>query len=163
MSEPIPAGYQLHVTSWENDADDYGTEIISGLTEVDVRFLLSIAKQFTSKHSLADSGLGLGNQGNSSLVLARLIEKALTDHPDISDDLRSVWILEGVPEDLDDEDLDEDEFGDLGKDAAEMISTLLGSTTNDCYMSEPNFCRVFSSFEVFWFETSVPDVTSKFI
>lgn len=160
MSEPIPAGYQLHVTSWENDADDYGTEIISGLTEADVRFLLSIAKQFTSRHG---SGGGLGNQGNSSSVLVKLIEQALTDHPDISDDLRSVWILEGVP-DLDDAELelDDDELDELGHDATEMISILLGSTSNDCYMCEQNFCRVFSSFEVFWFETPVPIVTSKF-
>jgi hypothetical protein len=159
VSEPIPVGYQLHVTSWENDADDYGTEIISGLTEADVRFLLSIAKQFTSRHG---SGSGLGNQGNSSSVLVKLIEQALTDHPSISDDLRSVWILEGVPDLEDLEELDDDELDDLGGDATEMISTLLGSTSNDCYTCEPNFCRVFSSFEVFWFETPVPDVTSKF-
>ena len=27
----IPKGYQLHVTSWENDGDNYKTEVLSGL------------------------------------------------------------------------------------------------------------------------------------
>ena len=122
-------------------------------------FLLSIAKQFTSKHG---RGAGLGNQGNSSLVLVKLIEKALTDHPNISDDLRSVWILEGVPDEDELDDLDEDELDDFGDAATEMLCTLLGNTSNDCYSCEQNFCRVFSSFEVFKFETPALNVTTEF-
>lgn len=45
----IPAGYQLHVESWENDGDNYKTQIMNGLTLADVNFLLDVGKPFTRR------------------------------------------------------------------------------------------------------------------
>ena len=50
----IPSGYQIVVTSWENDADNYNTETISGLTLEQVMFYKDIA-------SLMDDSDKFGN------------------------------------------------------------------------------------------------------
>ena len=43
MPKPIiPAGYQLSVVSWENDGDHYNTEVMNGLSEEEVKFLVEI-------------------------------------------------------------------------------------------------------------------------
>lgn len=38
----IKAGYRIHVTTWENDADNYKTESMEGLTEGNVKFIIAI-------------------------------------------------------------------------------------------------------------------------
>ena len=53
----IKAGYQLHVTTWECDADAYGTKIISGLTEEDTKFYIAWVKQFVSRHGWGTQGI----------------------------------------------------------------------------------------------------------
>jgi hypothetical protein len=42
----IPKGYRLTVKTWENDADNYRTETISGLSENDVKFFTKLCKLF---------------------------------------------------------------------------------------------------------------------
>jgi hypothetical protein len=46
--DSIPSGYQIHITSWENDGDNYKTKIISGLTKEDVHFYLCFLNYFKS-------------------------------------------------------------------------------------------------------------------
>jgi hypothetical protein len=58
----IPAGYQLHVTSWENDADNYQSKIVSGLTEEDVKFYLHFLRHFYSDWCTGKIGPGFGNK-----------------------------------------------------------------------------------------------------
>lgn len=46
----IPKGYQLHVTSWENDGDNYKTEVLSGIQDLnDVKFLVQVAQDLASR------------------------------------------------------------------------------------------------------------------
>lgn len=40
----IPAGYRLTITSWENDADNYKTVIIEGLTNERASYLADLCK-----------------------------------------------------------------------------------------------------------------------
>lgn len=47
----IPAGYRLIVTSWENDADNYNTEYVQGLSLAATKFLVDVIKLFYSKNN----------------------------------------------------------------------------------------------------------------
>lgn len=143
MTYDIPAGYQLHVTTWENDGDHYNTEIISGLTEADVRFLLDVAKQFGSRNSTTP---GLGNGSVKGEQLVALLREKLADHPEISDDIKQVW-SEGS-----DEDIAYDILTDL----------LLGTPQEEGYFDELYFCRVFDDFKVYYFPETIKDVTQSF-
>lgn len=46
----IPAGYRLSVTSWENDADNYNTKVMAGLSIDDVNFYVDLCKSLVSQH-----------------------------------------------------------------------------------------------------------------
>lgn len=140
-NENIPAGYQLHVTTWENDADNYSTQIINGLTEEDVHFLLSLARNFKSRN---DTKPGLGNDEVDTDVLTSLIRDALEANPDISSAVRADWI-EGIAS------------GDIAYEL--FIDRLLGSP-GEGYGGY--FCRVFDDYEVFYFKTEVKNVSDKF-
>lgn len=51
----IKAGYRLSVTSWENDADNYNTEIVDGLSKSEVQLavdLLNLVKDSSSNTDL---------------------------------------------------------------------------------------------------------------
>lgn len=62
----IPKGYQIHVTTWENDGDNYKTKIISGLTGAKVKMLYQLAKFFESgTNNNATGPDGRGNYGNA--------------------------------------------------------------------------------------------------
>lgn len=43
----IPAGYRLTIISWENDADNYDTVILEGLTEEQCAFNVDLCKILT--------------------------------------------------------------------------------------------------------------------
>lgn len=58
MATKIPAGYQIQITSWENDADHYNTVIKSGLTKDTAKFLLRFAELFKSANNHRDPGFG---------------------------------------------------------------------------------------------------------
>lgn len=145
----IPAGYQLYITTWENDADAYQTEIISGLAKEEVEFYLEIAKRFTSKNGTPK---GLGNGSTTGEQLEEVVRTALANHPNISDELR-------------------DEVNSCFEDEEHWVShlygflteTILGSPVNDIYCYDyKNFCRVFDAFKVFYFPEAVQEVTSEF-
>lgn len=51
----IPKGYRLTVTSWENDADNYNTKSMEGLTKEEIEFLVPFIKLFKSKNSHNDN------------------------------------------------------------------------------------------------------------
>lgn len=58
--ELYPRGYMLRVTTWENDADNYQTEELSGLNEEEVNFII----KFTDLFRTSGWQGGLGNLGN---------------------------------------------------------------------------------------------------
>lgn len=150
----FPKGYQLHVTTWENDGDFYQTEILSGLTEADVRFYLDLANRFKSRNQSGKSGMGNGEVTAKQLL--ELAQDLITKHPGISRSIKLDWI------DAIDKVENHDEELDL--DCAEMIYTLVTNIIG--YPAESidvmNFCRVFDSFEVYYFPEDVMSVTEKF-
>lgn len=71
----IPAGFQVHVTSYENDGDNYQTHIITGLSKPDMMFYVDLAIQFK------------GDYGNTFIKREKLIEitsDVVKRHPIIS-------------------------------------------------------------------------------
>lgn len=56
FGQTIKAGYMIKVSAWENDADDYSHNVISGLTKKEVEFYQEWLTGYTS----CSSG-GLGN------------------------------------------------------------------------------------------------------
>lgn len=77
----IPVGFQLHITSWENDADCYNTVIVSGLTREDCAFLIAVAKLFESGNRRKG---GFGNKSPDADEVDAAIDLVRADHPGIS-------------------------------------------------------------------------------
>lgn len=57
----IPAGYLFAITTWENDADNYCTKSLSGLSEGAVQFLVEFVELFYSKNTSRDGKTYFGN------------------------------------------------------------------------------------------------------
>lgn len=55
----IPAGYRVTVVTWENDADNYRTKVLEGLSESKARYLAEMADMFTRKN--CHRGLNIAN------------------------------------------------------------------------------------------------------
>lgn len=64
----IPAGYQIQIVTWENDADNYMTNVISGLTQAQAKMHYELAMFFVSGTNNKGKGLdGRGNYGNADV------------------------------------------------------------------------------------------------
>src|SRR5581483_7486471 len=136
----IPAGYQLHIHSWENDGDAPSTEILSGLSKADTKFYIDLC------NALAKWGneVGSGASAEDGLYgeIADAIIATVKAHPDISPDLKKQYDLSDIDR--------EDEYA-LPDACQEIMFELLGApTTFDDYV-----CRVFDGFEVYFFEKPV--------
>lgn len=135
----IPTGYQLHITTWENDADDYKTQIISGLSFNEVLFYVDFASKFASVNADVP---GLGNSYHDDETLKEVLQPILEEH-----------ILGATLETrLYGKDLDIREF----------VEGVLGSPVG----YDDSFCRVFSGYKVLYFDIPVSiraeDVTTAF-
>ena len=60
----IPKGFELKITSWENEGVSYDTVSTIGLTENQVRFILNVSHFFNYKSS-ADVFMGFDSTKNS--------------------------------------------------------------------------------------------------
>jgi hypothetical protein len=139
----IPAGYRLSVTSWENDADNYQTEVLEGLTREAVIAYTELLKLIKK----TDGG-GLSNNSYMSTEKFEFIETfrpLMREHTELA-----LFILEQVEEDVDDE-----EFAD--KLISFINDKLLG-------YSESYIMRVFESFKVEYIphDIQLEDVTKEF-
>jgi hypothetical protein len=145
----IPKGFQLHITTWENDADHYKTQIFSGLTEEDVRFYLAIATKFKSQNNYNDQGLGNGSV--TPFQMKEVINAAFASYPNISPEIKKFVVnCQRVEE-------DEDE----GEGYHQFLLEILGYTEE--YFDELYFCRVFDEAKVYYFPEEVLDVTVEFM
>lgn len=54
----IPKGYALSYDTWENDADNWHSDVLYGLSYCDVRFYVNLLSRFRSLHD----GVSLGNE-----------------------------------------------------------------------------------------------------
>lgn len=154
MTEPIAAGYQIHFTTWENDADAYKTTVWSGIESTeDVRFLLLLANKFKSQNSREQ---GLGNGGVMVDDMIEAVESAIEQVPGISDDMRSLFDAERE-DGGDDEETLADRWYDL------IADRILSYPVEESYRDEPRFCRVLSKVQVYYFPQPVEEVTSQFV
>jgi hypothetical protein len=151
----LPAGYQLHITTWENDADNYHTQVMSGLSKEDVAFYVELAKGFRSKNSRPKGGLG--NQQVDADTLVEYIDGMLAKHPNISEKVRNYWSTEDELADFDMalDDVKYDLYYEI------LCENVLGNP-DDYY--DHGFCRVFDEFKVLFVpeEVIIEDVTHQF-
>ena len=160
----IPAGYQLHTESWENDADASKTTILSGLSFEDVEFYLDLLSYFRSQNDhRVGMAPGLGNGSNLPETIIAVVKSTLERHPNISADTRATWIddLFDIELEIDPDDAD---YNPLADTYYEIIcEELLSYPVEDYYASQPYFCRVFDRAKVYFVETPIKNVTSQFI
>lgn len=135
----IPTGYQLQVTTWENDADDYKTQKISGLSFNEVLFYVEFASRFVSVNAEV---YGLGNSDQDDDTLKEVLDEVMKNH------------FLGI--DLE-KRLESPNF-----DIREFVLGILGTPVSYDY----DFCRVFDGYKVLYFDIPVSiraeDVTSAF-
>lgn len=77
----IPAGYRITVVSWENDADNYNTEVKEGFTEDEAKFLVELFKKFSSCNN---HNKGIGNLRGSDEDMETyksVIAEVVSRHP----------------------------------------------------------------------------------
>ena len=132
----IPAGYRLNITTWENDADHYMTQVIDGLTEKQVRFYIDLASHFKSTNDPRNPGLG--NAPHDEGMLLGVFNDVAKQH--------------GYHEHL----LSEDDIYDW------LTEHLLGYPVEEGYRDEVNFCRVFDNYTVYYIPEELEDVTRRF-
>ena len=70
-------GYTLRVTSWENDADNYRTIDIAGLSKEEVKGLVAVC-DYCSKTNTESS---IANEDSVSEEAKKRINKILEEHP----------------------------------------------------------------------------------
>lgn len=160
----IPKGYQIHITTWENDADALSTQVISGLTEEDVNFYIDLARKFLSKNGAPDKR-GFGNGSVAAADLVATVHAVLKAHPNVSKSVMSEWV-EYSTESWDNSGDLEAEIGDIDVVADNLhgllCDTVLGHPVSEYYFGQEYFCRVFDTYEVVYFTSPGKAVTSKF-
>ena len=135
----IPAGYQLHITSWECDGDHYNTKTVSGLTREDVPCYLEVLSLFKS---VSQGGFSNDQDVDRGAVMAAVLA-VVEKHPDISERTRRIFTHFARPQYANDH-------------LYERLSDLLGR-------SEHCDFRVFDSAKVYYYETPVMDVSKRFV
>lgn len=82
----LKAGYNVVVTSWENDADNYGTQVVHVAGLADAKFLKEFALLFTSRNSHKQPR-GFGNvygslEDDEEERLLEAVNEILKNNPD---------------------------------------------------------------------------------
>jgi hypothetical protein len=147
----IKKGYQLHITTWENDGDVYKTKVIDGLDKADVKFYIELASLFTSKNNRSSKGFGnggiteYGDKYHNSCMedVVEAISKAVSNNPNAKQEITSPY---------------------LSQDFDEVYEHLLEEVLDytEQYEDVNYFCRVFSNFNVYYFPEEVKEVTEEF-
>jgi len=137
MYENVPKGYQLQIHTWENDGDSWTTQTLSGLTKVDVLFYLHILKPFQKDGTLGNSFVPVYDLVD---IVNKTLQEFLPNRPNMSQDILDRW---GDAIQLDDRN-GSPYIYEL------LCEELLGYPNDQYYNDEPNFCRVFDRFEVFY-------------
>ena len=145
----IPAGYRLSITSWENDADAYGTEVLEGLTKERVEFLLELCNLFKSGSNT--SGKTFGNLYEPNSTQQAKAEAAITAVMEKHKPVLTEYELEQLTVVADPAD------PYSGPEYSEFVGDLLGYSENYTY-------RVYNGAKVEYIphEITMEDVTSQF-
>ncbi len=149
----IQPGYLLKVTTWENDADNYRTIELDGLSESDVQFYIKVAELFKSAHSWPrdKDQMAFGNEDVSDAPYEPIDEIAQA-HRAAGYTVPEAWDVEKAKVE------DAEWFEKYGEDFYnEPLYDLIG------IWNEGQMYRVFESYEVFYVpENSIQNVTKKF-
>lgn len=134
----IEAGYQLQITSWTNDADNYNTTIHSGLSKADVEFLIAVVKPFESVNRKGS----FGNNDSCTEAVNEHILECFKNHKDLTNSKYAEWV-EGFAQ------------GRRFDGLSDLAYDLVGYD---------EYCgwRVFDGFKVFFFPEAVEEVTKEF-
>lgn len=147
----IPAGYQLQITSWENDADCYKTQVFSGLTKEDCQFLIELGKLFRSDYRVKKGEKAFGGSCGREIafdVVMDAYDAVIAKHKDkITPSLLEQFQVERGED-------DEYHYGDC-------IAELVGYPEEE-YYHEIQYFRVFDSYKVYLYPEAIREVTEEF-
>lgn len=144
----ILKGYLAKITTWENDADNYRTEELSGLTEDQVKCLIGLCELHYSKNRY-DGKAGFGNIYDypDSLTLKKYWD-AIRELINTNRETFFEWF-----------ELDDDSFDNHLGDAVGDFLYTIGIRGSDFYT------RVFDKIEILYIpeDNALEDVTKKFL
>lgn len=131
----ILAGYQLHITSYENDGDNYQTKIISSLSKADLLFYIDLANQFKGD---------LGNDDVDEAIIVSTVNDCIARHSDMSIELATNWT---------------ELCSDPGSLYWELNNNVIGSPSE---YYDYCFCRRVEAINVYSVPLDIIDVTNSF-
>ena len=135
----IPSGYQLHITSWENDADNYKTKILSGLTKEDVQFYIHFLSHFEMDKPYGNGSVRK-HPGAEKIAITNAYEKCRPTSPELLEDVENsleIWKTSNF--------------------SCDWVYETIG------IWGEGDFYRVFDSYKVYLVHTPMPNVTGEFV
>ena len=135
----IPPGYQLHITSWENDADNYNTKIFSGLTKEDVRFYIHFLNHFKSHKSYGNESIE-DYPDAEKIAITSAYETCRPTTPQLLEDVETSI-----------------EHWETSDSSCDWVYQTVG------IWCEGERYRVFDSCEVYLVHTPIPNVTEEFV
>lgn len=153
LKQLAPANlFEMRVTTWENDCDEYDTKVISNLTEADVFFYRDLCYKFRSRNN--PSAPGYGNEEHTDQFYGELMDEMFEAHPNISEETKRIWFEHADME---------MSVTDRGNSyAAALTENVLG--WSEMGWGDGTFARVFESFEVFVFTNNKRiNVTDRFV
>jgi len=149
----IPPGYMITVTTWENDADNYKTEAMSGIkTKEDVAFFIDFLDRFkmAKPEHAEDQYYELGNDWLKEDVIYGLLETLAHRHPNVSDDVRQEWLEYYDPQYIE-------------VASTEQFPQLLSFPVEETYRyDQPHFCRLVEAVQVYFIPEKINDLSDEF-
>lgn len=137
----IPAGFQVHVDSYENDGDNNQLCIVSGLSEADMRFYVDLAELFQGRY---------GNGFTKESVFLDIVANVVENHPGISDETREKFTPNAEYDDHEN-----------SCNIVDKVNELLGQPSDNYYDSRSVFVRVAQNIKVFYLQNPMYEVDVK--
>lgn len=148
----IKKGYQIHIETWENDADAINTNVISDLSKNDVNYFIDLAKYFDKRSSHS-------NKNITPKALFNILNLCKEKHPNVNNNIKEKFFVEENQLEL-----TKTEFDELMEDYYESLCQwlLLYPYNIDC-LDGNMFCRVVNDVKVFYVPEDIEEVTDSFI
>ena len=138
MKKKIPSGYQIQITSWENDGDNYNTQILEGLTKDCAKALVEFAKIF--KISCYDKGGIAANACSDDEVKWPILFKKVRG------------ILSKYPGSI---EAHFEESGSFSKYTDEELRDLISELNGEILGQSEYLFRVFSGYEAYYYPEDI--------
>lgn len=155
FGDVIPKGYVVEIESWENDADDFRTEMLTGLSLNDVMFLKVLLPQFNSKNARNNNGYG-----NSDISEYEIMQALYDCGEEFKVEIENFFDItyKEVAEYIDgDQDYEDD------PDVFEMLYENLCGLISYPVQYDHGFCRVFESMNVYMIDEEITIPKPKLI